>query len=119
MLLNAPTGWTIYALAWNTQNGHVWDGSAFVAYVDGSRGSYAVAGVEGVSGTGVYTFDFGSFDQAAQVAYYKQSGGSPALSDLCIASDDFLKPVGEVTLSQTALNEIVSTVTSGVVGDAG
>lgn len=117
MVLNAPAGWNVYALAWNPSSGHVWNGSAFIVYVDGDRSSYAVAGSE--TSPGVYTFDFSAIEQAATVAFYKQAGGSPATSDPCVASDDILKPVGEVTLTDAAVAQIVTAVTSGVVGNAG
>lgn len=78
-----------YAIIRQTSNGYVWNGSTFVAFVDGDIDNYDVP--LSSKGGDLYTADFPSSittNIEYRVMYYEQDGASPATTDLLLNSEE-------------------------------
>jgi hypothetical protein len=88
LLINYPTGATLYALLFDA-TGQVWNGSAFAAPGSAAWTDYDIAMTEVATATGLYR---GSMPAAAAGSYSfvvrKQAGASPAVSDIAVGSGE-------------------------------
>jgi hypothetical protein len=79
---------TIYAIIRDTgDSGEVWNGSSFVAFVNGDIATYDVPLTS--RGGDFYSADFPggiANGTVCEVGIYEQAGGSPAITDLLLRS---------------------------------
>jgi len=79
----------IYAIVRRTSDSFVWNGSAFVTWVDGNIGTYDIPLID--RDGSFYSEDFPSTIVTGleyRIIYYEQSGGSPAITDLLLSSEE-------------------------------
>lgn len=82
-------GITVYALVRN-QTGQVWNGLSFVNYVTANLGTYAIPLTEQGTASGYYVGDFPPvLADLYSIVAFRQLGGSPAETDLLIATGTF------------------------------
>jgi hypothetical protein len=88
LLINYPTGATLYALLFDA-TGQVWNGSAFVAPGSAAWTDYDIAMSEVATATGLYR---ASMPAAAAGVYgwtvRKQAGGAPAVGDIAVGAGE-------------------------------
>lgn len=109
--LNA--GETLYAIVRRASDMFVWNGTAFVVWVNANIALYDIPLVD-KSGD-IYQGDFPATAAAGnyRIVYYQQPGGAPTIIDVILASEDkhwngaALVDVSVVTLSPYALTTVV------------
>ena len=86
LTLHADTGQTIYARVYNT-SGQLWNGSAFETWNGANVDDYDIALTDRSSG--IYQADFPAAASGIYyVAYFSQSGASPATDDYLVSAND-------------------------------
>jgi hypothetical protein len=87
--ISYPYSATLYALVRKVSDGTVWNGSAFVTFVNGDIASYGVALTS--QGGDYYAANMPSAITAGtyRVQYYEQAGGTPATTDEQLDSETF------------------------------
>lgn len=86
--ISYPGPHTPYAIIRRATDSFVWNGAAFVAFVDGDIASYDVALTN--DGGDLWTAEFPSDIDAGgfYVMYYRRTGGTPTTSDLLLLTED-------------------------------
>jgi hypothetical protein len=110
-------GETVYAMIRNA-TAQVWNGSAFVNYVDASRATYAIAMTPGAQETSLFTATIpaGLTGDNYQICAFKQAGVSPAITDQTVMLNILDLTDSDEVISLYSMNETLDDIQNLLIG---